>query len=572
MIKGDLLITNGQIFNTYRRQFFNGAVLIKDGIIQRIYKEEIPVGVEADEILNAEGKHIIPGLIDIHLHVESSMVTPKRFSDEVLRHGTTTIVADAHEIANVAGVEGLKEFMNQKTDLDIFHAIPSSVPSTNEQVETTGGKIGVEEVKELLTYPQVIALGEVMNYAGTVSQEMTLTRQMIQTVKNQPHQLPIEGHIPKVGGEDLQAFISRGITSDHTHQFPNNMVEKIEAGLFIQLQEKSITDEVIAVLNDHRFHDYACFITDDIMPDDLRKGHLNYVAQLGVRHGLSVEDSIYMSSFTPARYMNLRDRGSLDVGKVADFIVLENLNTLTPQEVYKKGKPVSELTKNYQPSTFSSSLSDSLWVEPLSLEDLRIKVADKKVTSALVTVISISPVGTFTKEKSVTLPVEDGEIQWQDSDLALMVVQERYGKNGSIAYGFIENTIQLPGAVATTWAHDHHNVMTLGTDIDSMLKLNHALIELGGGIGVYQKNTQQLNSCPLPIGGIMSDKPVKEVGSQVQKVRQGMKDLGYDHANEIMSFATLSLPVSPALKITDQGLFDTYTQEKVPLIKELYYD
>ncbi|MBA1394038.1 adenosine deaminase, partial [Lactobacillus sp. XV13L] len=240
----------------------------------------------AGELIDLANKYVIPGLIDINMHIESSMTTPTAFGAQVAQFGTTTIVADDHEIANVAGISGLKEFMKQPSLIDVFYAIPSSVPSTNSDMETTGGIIDEKATAELLKNPRVIALGEAMNFHGLVAEPQSLISKLVNLCRQQRPTMPLEGHCPKYTGEDLASFINAGITSDHTHQTPSGMLERIANRMFIELQNKSLTPEIIQTVIDHNLYEHVAFVTDDVMADDLCYGHLNKLLEKAINYGL----------------------------------------------------------------------------------------------------------------------------------------------------------------------------------------------------------------------------------------------------------------------------------------------
>jgi len=563
----DLIIKNAWVFQTPTRRFVKQNIAIKDNKFYYISSESTQ-HLSAKETIEAENQYMIPGLIDSHMHIESSMTTPSIFSATVLRYGVTTVVADAHEMANVFGLAGLKKFMAAKTKLDIFHAIPSSVPSTTPELETTGGIIGLAEVKELLKDPRVICLGEAMNFKGIAYQSDSLIAQIIDLCKRKRPTMPLEGHIPKIYDRELADFLLSGISSDHTHQFPEYLLDKIQAGLFIQFQNKSITPENMAVIRENQLYDFACLVTDDVMADDLLQGHLNENLKKAVNAGLPIEEAIYMTTYTPARRMSLLDRGMIAPGRIADFILLDNLEDFSIAEVYKNGEKVFTNGDSFSHppvvEQFPKTYSQSVQCRFLTTEDLVLKVATDKETVRC-NVIQKQSVGTFTQRIIKEVPVVDKTLKIQDENLAQLIVMERYGKNGNISYALMDQPLTKKGAIATTWAHDHHNLMVMGNDNASILTAQHKLLAMQGGYVVVH-NDKIVATCPLPIGGILSQAPIEELGSDLQRVRLAMKELGYENMNEIMSFSTLSLPVSPAIKVTDKGMMDTKTQKFYPLI------
>ena len=564
MEKVDLLIENAKVYNAFTHSFKEKYVYIKDGRFLHI-SEGPEEGLSAIVRIDAEGMHMIPGLIDIHMHIESSMTVPGIFSDAVLPHGVTTVVADPHEIANVFGIEGIMAFMNEDTILDIFYGIPSSVPSTSPILETTGGEIGIEEIRLLLEDPRVLCLGEVMNFKDIVSDEDSLSNRIIRLCNEERPTLAIEGHCPRVSGFHLSRFLYHGIDADHTQQSPESILEKISNGMFLEMQDKSLTPENINVMNENSFYEHFALITDDVMADRLLTGHLDRIVRKAIECGLSAEKAIYAATYTPARRMGLRDRGSIAPGKLADFIFLEDLEDFRINAVYKNGKKVERAQADTYSHSFPESFLDSIRCRRAVSADFTIK--SKESRKALVNCIAIQKVGTFTSRIQKKVDIKDGCLDWEGSGSALIAVMERYGKTGDIAYGLVENAIHNKGAIATTWAHDHHNVMVMGTSKEDMAIAQNRLLDINGGYVVVE-NGSVTAEVRLEVGGIVSLSPIDKLGRDLQNVREAMRRLGYDNTNEIMSFSTLSLPVSPEIKITDKGIMETRTQNIIPLIEE----
>lgn len=352
----DMIIQNCKVYNSFTKSFEYTDVAVKNGIFTHIEKN---IMLDNTYVVDGKGKYMIPGLVDIHMHIESSMSIPSRFSDAVLAHGTTSVVADPHEIANVFGREGILSFLSQDTLLDIFYGIPSSVPSTNSNLETTGGAIGIEEVKELLMNNKIVCLGEVMNFYDVCYEPESLSAKIIGICKKLRPILPLEGHCPKIKGRELSNFISKGISADHTHQTKESVIEKITNGMFLEIQGKSMTQEVLETLIEHDFYEYFCFVTDDVMADHLRYGHLNTLVQKAIEMGMKPEMAIYCATFTPARRMHLEDRGTIAPGRIADFIMLDDIYKFHITDVYKNGKKVIKTkkeTKKQFPEHFYQSI------------------------------------------------------------------------------------------------------------------------------------------------------------------------------------------------------------------------
>ncbi|AMC93483.1 adenosine deaminase [Erysipelothrix larvae] len=543
--------TNINVFNTSQRQFELLDVYIKDTIFYYIGNDIIPY----DALVDGQGRYMIPGLIDSHMHIESSMTTPQEFSNTVLPLGTTTILADAHEVGNVFGYDGLVEYMNQTQRLDVFYAIPSSVPSTNPSLETTGGYVDETIVSKLALHPKVIALGEIMNFKDLTSDEDTLTKRIVSTFKEVKPNHPIEGHIPRISGLGLSKFIMQGIGSDHTQQTPQSLLEKTRNGLIIQLQEKSLNRALVETIIDYDLFNFVSLVTDDVMPDDLlNKGHLNHLIKKCISYGMKPVDAIYIATHTPAQRIQRFDRGMIAPGKIADAVILESLEHFEIYDVLKSGKSVNQLSKDPIPSFHEASLN-SIKRAPLSYEDF-VVTSSKAVET--VRIMSREMGSTFTQEKHIQVPVKDGLLSWKECGLNLICVIERYGHNAPLKFGFVENGFDKPCALATSWAHDHHNILVMGNDIQKIVDaVNTIIVNQGGIICINDESV----FAPLSYGGIVSLEPMDVLATKIEKIRDMMAKSGYISHNEIMSFCVLSLLVSPEIKISDKGYVNTTTQE-----------
>jgi adenine deaminase len=558
----DLLIKNAKVYRTYRQCFEVMDIAITGAIFSKIAPV---IDEEAKQTVDATGKYVVPGLIDCHMHIESSMTYPEMFSEKVLPYGVTTVVADPHEMANVFGVEGVLSYLDRDTKMDIFYAIPSSVPSAGEEFETNGASIYPKDVEKLLAHESFICLGEVMNLREIMSNGKTNTKEIIRLCRNHPRRLKIEGHCAKVSGEKLTAFILGGVDADHTHQSIGSMIEKIDGGMFIELQSKSLTTELISAIETHQLYESIALVTDDTMADQLLLGHLNQIVLKAIALGMPVEKAIYCATYTPARRMQLYDRGVIAPSKQADFVILEDLRTWRVDKVYKSGILVThkkEEATTHKP--FPKHFYETIQCKKANKEDFEIRVYPE-CRAVTANVIRINETGTFTQKVERTIPVKEGLIMWQEAGLNLITVFERYGKNGNIAHGFVENGCLETGAIATTWSHDSHNLVVLGSCTRSMVKAQHTVIDMQGGYCVVNKEEVRAK-VPLTIGGIVSTLPIDALGQKVQTLRQEIEHLGYKNQNVIMSVSTLALLVSPELKISDKGLFNVNTQQFEKLI------
>lgn len=564
----DTLVKNVRVYNAYTQQFIASDVAIDEGRFVAIGHSDELESIQANTIIDGQGQQMIPGLIDIHLHIESSMVTPETFSWALLRNGVTTIVAEPHEMANVFGIEGIKAMIEASAacTVDMKYAIPSSVPATS--LETTGGAIGIAEMDELMTTEDIQCLGEIMNYVDVLSKPDSKTNQILKHFRRSYPALPIEGHVPKLTGLDLHQIVAAGIGSDHTHQTREGMEARIKAGMFLEIQEKSMTDDVLSYLIENDTREHFCFVTDDVMADSLyKRGHLNVLANKALAAGMKFEDVIYACTMAPAKRMKLDDRGAIAPGKIADFSLLAEDGQFVFSAVYKDGMLAFDAASPYKqtpkPRQFPPHFYESVKLAPLQDEDFHV-VADRQDGIHVCRVMNVADGSTFTKETQEKVPVANGLLQWQDSDFRLIATFERYGKTGGRAHGLIAGDIIQRGAVATTYSHDNHNLLVIGANVRDMVCAANAVIQAQGGCAAVE-NGEVKAMLELPVGGILSEAPLTELAPKVESFVKALTALGYKHYNPIMSLSTLSLPVSPALKITDFGLIDVNNGKVVPL-------
>ena len=610
-MRPDFILKNVMVYQTFRQCFEKRDVAVAG---EKFYCVSPAISYPGVEERDGKGRYMLPGLVDIHMHIESSMTYPGEFSRITLPYGVTTVVADAHEMANVFGMDGIRAFMAQKTKQDIFWAIPSSVPATNEKLETAGAALGVKEISEMASLDGVLCLGEIMNYKDLSAEGESRTRALIDVCRKAGKNLRIEGHCPGLTGTDLNRFIYEGVDADHTQQTPQSVMEKTELGMFLELQFKSLTPEVVKTVCDHELYENVALVTDDTMADKLLTGHLNKIIETAVKAGMPMEKAIYCATWTPSRRMHLDDRGMIAPGKIADFMLLDSLDGIEPVVVYKKGECVycradeacgaakgrkaqeacavaagcgaeaakmqaagiSEVRADKSgqaaaPVAAACSFPDSFYrtinCRPAEISDFVLKAEEPDAKWAEVNVMKIGTFGTATTPVKRRVEVKDGVLDWKSAGLTLAVVFERYGKNGNVGYGLVEGALTKPGAVATTWSHDSHNLFVLGTDENDMKLAQKRVLELQGAYVVFAGG-KSLAEARLTIGGIVSDQPIEVLGQELKEVRAAMEGLGYVNNNVIMSMSTLCLPVSPKLKLTDHGLLTVPGQEHVPLVEK----
>ena len=566
-----LLIKNAKVFNTYLKKFISADVSVKDGRFYYIDRKR-DTDFQAEAVLDAGGMYMIPGLVDIHMHIESSMMTPEPFGNCVAAYGVTTIVSEPHEMANVKGTRGVLEMISaaKNAPIDIFYGIPSSVPSTSERLETTGGIIDCNAMKHLLNEEDVVCVGEIMNYRQIIRENDLEITKFLDYLRQERPGYVIEGHCPSLLELDLARFLYLGIDGDHTEHTLEEVKQRIENGMFFEIQDKMLLPEVLDYIRENQLYEYCGFVTDDTMADVLcEKGQLNYVVQKAVESGFPVEMAVYCATYTPARRMHLYDRGVIAPGKLADFVLLADPAVLAPVYVYKNGVQIfceknrSEVSSSYR---FPEDFYQSVCLPPVTIEDFRVRV-DTDKDEVTVRAIEVHPDRTQTTEKLVTMPVREHLLDWKDSGCLLAMVLERHGKNGNIGYGFITGACLNKGTAATTYFHDHHNLFVAGDNPEDMLLAVRRIKELQGGF-LTVRDGKILAELALPVCGILSERGVKDTALKLKGIRESLAGLGYRHSSPIMSLGTLGLPVSPALKLTDRGLVDVKQSAVVPLIVE----
>jgi adenine deaminase len=559
----DLLLKDALVYSSAYRCFLSASVAIKDGKVLYVGSDANALDhICPDATQSLDNCWLIPGLIDIHMHIESSMISPSIFAHTVLRHGTTTCVAEPHEIANVFGVEGINEFMrmtptNELDSADIFFGIPSSVPSTD--LEDAGSSVTPDDVRNLMENPRVRCLGEVMDCQTVVKDPSSRAAQVVRAALNSRLTPIIEGHVPGFTGLELARILYAGIDSDHCEQTPERMRERFEMGMFVEIQDKSCSPAVIEWLAEHpQLAGLWSFVTDDVMADRLCIDHLAGVVRHAIKLGLSVENAIYGATTSPAMRMDLRDRGKIAPGRLADFVVLDDLSSFHVKDVYRLGHLVcrEDSDNNVVRHDFPKKYYLSVHLEPLSKQNFELYAPTDAKDSVCVRVMKIQRLSTFTCEQHRILPIRDGRVCWKDTnDLVLAQVFERHHKTGLVGTALLSGCCLHRGAVATTWAHDHHNLLVIGCDEHDMAVAANAVISFQGGIAVVE-NGAVVAKMPLQVAGILTEVPLKVAGTQLSKVTYALKNLGWSNANPIMSMGTVALPVSPELKVTDRGLID----------------
>ncbi len=563
----ELVIRNGRLVNVHTREVQEGVdVAIAHGRVALFGDVSHAVG-PSTETIDAEGAYLVPGLIDTHLHVESVMVTVTRFAEAVLPHGTTTAFIDNHEMANVFGLEGMRWFLDEGRDLPlkVFLAVPSCVPAL-PGFEDAGAALGPAEIREALGWEGAVALGEMMNMPGVIEGNEQIHAEIAATLEAGK---PVTGHWSLAGWNDhrLQAYIAAGVDSCHETTNREDALAKLRAGMWVQFREGSTFQDVAAlapVLTEDGVDPRHCLlVTDDVLPDTVvNDGHMDRVVRRAIEEGIDPLVAIQMATVNGAEYYGLRhDLGSIAPGRIADILFVEDLRDFRPHRVLADGREVGELPRyEYPPLAFESIRL----ARPLAEADLRIEASGDRV---VVRAIGVATGKVTTEHLQVEVPVVDGAVPASvEHDVAKTASIERHGGPGTIGLGFVHGLGLQRGAVASSVAHDNHNLLVAGMSDTDMVFAVEQLVAAGGGM-VAVADGEVLGLVELPIGGLISDRSAAELAAQAHALGDAYRALGSPIENPEMIFSFLSLGVIPALRLTNRGLVDGVAFELVePLL------
>ncbi len=556
--KVDLLIKDGRVVNVFSGEIEKKDVAIFEGVI---------VGFgdyQAREIIDVKGDFLCPGLIDGHVHVESSMVTIPEFAQAVLPNGTTTVVIDPHEIANVLGLEGIR-FMADSArgvPLNVFIMLPSCVPATH--METSGATLKATDLKPLFKEPSVIGLAEMMNFPGVIFRDPEVLKK-IEMAKGKR----IDGHAPMLSGKGLYAYLTAGIRSDHECTTLKEAKEKLKNGMWIMVREGTTARNLrnliplVTPKNSRRF----LFVTDDRHPRELlEEGHIDSMVRQAVKWGLDPILAIQMATLNAAEYFRLDHLGAIAPGFRADIIAFDHLGRFRIKKVLKDGVWVADagkilslpIRKNKGPK-----VKGSVRIKPLKKDALLLR-SDQPLAK----VIQLIPDQIVTKKVMKKILLKEG-VAHPDlkEDILKIAVVERHKATGNIGMGFVQGFGLMKGAIGSSVAHDSHNIVIVGTDDRDILKTVEVIQSMGGGLAVVL-NGRVLASLPLPIAGLMSDGSVAGVNLRLEVLHRAARTIGCKLPDPFMTLSFLSLPVIPELKITDKGLVDVNQFKLVPLFGE----
>ena len=513
--------------------------------------------------IDINGAYVAPGFIEGHIHIESSMLCPRKFAETVVKHGTTTVVCDPHEIANVAGIDGIDYFIEDSAvaPISIYCMAPSCVPATH--LENTGAVLGDEEVEQLLGRPEVIGLAEMMNFPGVLMQDDGVLSKLH---VSQQRNVPIDGHSPGLSGKELQAYIGAGIRSDHECVTAAEATEKVRAGMYVFIREgstaKNLQDLLPAVTeaNANRF----LLVTDDCHPEELlQHGHLNRILRKAIQLGLDPITAIQMVTINASTYFGFKDIGVIAPGYTADLVVFDDLQSMKIQHVLTKGKrytPQHTVThQNVDEREPNQRVFQSVHITPEALS-FAIQAEGEKAWC-----ITLNQDSLVTGMKVVNVKINEGmAVSDPDRDILKVAVIERHRNTGNIGQGFVQGIGLQAGALASTVGHDSHNILVVGVDDDDMRLAVETIAEQQGGLAVVLAG-EVIASLTLEVAGLMSESDVEEVAAKFNTVLAGAKRLGTTLDDPFMVMSFLALPVIPHLKLTDMGLVNVDSFSHIPL-------
>ena len=545
--KADLVIKNANLVNVLSEEIHKADIAIKDGIIAGIGEN-----YSGEKEIDIQGAYVTPSFIDGHVHLESTMMLPSEFAKVALPAGTTTVIIDPHEISNVLGLHGIS-FMHEAVKnlpLDVYTMLPSCVPAT--PFETSGFDLNSYDLSLLIDKPWVLGLAEMMNFPGVLNQDNNVMAKL-ELAKSRGK--CIDGHAPYLHGKDLCAYIASGVKSDHECTTPDEAVEKLRLGMYVMVREGTAAKDLDALMpvlktcNTRK----CIFVTDDRHPADLKE-HINGMVRRAVEAGVDPVKAIQIASLNTAEYFGLKNLGAIAPGYKADLLILPDLKTFKPDLVIKNGVVAAENGKLIAelPENEALAVRNSVNVRWITPEDFRIEANGSKVTA-----LEVIPHQLITKSVVSEVKIEDGNaVSNIDNDTLKICVIERHRATGNIGKGFVKGFNLKCGAIASTVAHDSHNMIVIGTNDADMYAAAVALIKCKGG-KVVVKDGEVISELPLPIAGLMSDRNFDYVVNKCEELNKTAHSIGCRIEDPFMTMGFLSLPVIPELKVTDKGVFDT---------------
>lgn len=539
--KADLVLKNAKYLNVFSNEFLSGDIAVANGLIAGVGK------YDGKTEIDVSGKLVLPGFIDAHIHLESSMVTPAEFAKAVVAHGTTTVITDPHEITNVMGIDGVEYMIqaSQNLPIDVHFMMPSCVPAT--EIDESGAELDCNDIDLYLDNKKVLGLAEMMNYVGVINGDKNVLSKI---VTSQAHHKKIDGHAPELSGNDLNAYIAAGVYSDHECSTFENALEKLRKGQFIMIREGTAAHNLKALmpLLTQQYYSRCMFATDDKHPSDLLYGgHIDYIVKQALKNGADPIVALKTATHHAARYFLLNNKGAIASGYLADIVVVDNLEDFNVETVFKCGKLVFDgEVKDFSAPTVDEKLAEKCF-DTFHLDS--VTPSSFKVDGKLGLIGLVG--GELLTRNLGTADKIDVE-----NDILKIACIERHKGTDHIGVGYVKGYSLKSGAVATSVAHDSHNIITVGCNDDDIAVAVNAIKDSKGGIAVVE-NGKIKALLELPIAGLMSDEPLTTVNEKLENAKSSAYELGADKSiDPFMTLSFLSLPVIPSLRITTKGVFD----------------
>lgn len=539
--KADLVLKNAKYLNVFSNEFLCGDIAVANGLIAGVGK------YDGETEIDVSGKLVLPGFIDAHIHLESSMVTPAEFAKAVVAHGTTTVITDPHEITNVMGIDGVEYMIqaSQNLPIDVHFMMPSCVPAT--EIDESGAELDCKDIDLYLDNKKVLGLAEMMNYVGVINGDKNVLSKI---VTSQAHHKKIDGHAPELSGNDLNAYIAAGVYSDHECSTFENALEKLRKGQFIMIREGTAAHNLKALmpLLTQQYYSRCMFATDDKHPSDLLYGgHIDYIVKQALKNGADPIVALKTATHHAARYFLLNNKGAIASGYLADIVVVDNLEDFNVETVFKCGKLVFDgEVKDFSAPTVDEKLAEKCF-DTFHLDS--VTPSSFKVDGKLGLIGLVG--GELLTRNLGTADKIDVE-----NDILKIACIERHKGTNHIGVGYVKGYSLKSGAVATSVAHDSHNIITVGCNDDDIAVAVNAIKDSKGGIAVVE-NGKIKALLELPIAGLMSDEPLTTVNEKLENAKLSAYELGADKSiDPFMTLSFLSLPVIPSLRITTKGVFD----------------
>lgn len=539
--KADLVLKNAKYLNVFSNEFLCGDIAVANGLIAGVGK------YDGKTEIDVSGKLVLPGFIDAHIHLESSMVTPAEFAKAVVAHGTTTVITDPHEITNVMGIDGVEYMIqaSQNLPIDVHFMMPSCVPAT--EIDESGAELDCKDIDLYLDNKKVLGLAEMMNYVGVINGDKNVLSKI---VTSQGHHKKIDGHAPELSGNDLNAYIAAGVYSDHECSTFENALEKLRKGQFIMIREGTAAHNLKALmpLLTQQYYSRCMFATDDKHPSDLLYGgHIDYIVKQALKNGADPIVALKTATHHAARYFLLNNKGAIASGYLADIVVVDNLEDFNVETVFKRGKLVFDgEVKDFSAPTVDEKLAEKCF-DTFHLDS--VTPSSFKVDGKL-GLIGLVGGELLTRNLGTADKIDE------ENDILKIACIERHKGTNHIGVGYVKGYSLKSGAVATSVAHDSHNIITVGCNDDDIAVAVNAIKDSKGGIAVVE-NGKIKALLELPIAGLMSDEPLTTVNEKLENAKSSAYELGADKSiDPFMTLSFLSLPVIPSLRITTKGVFD----------------